>query len=31
MPKYREAVYGGETLVLENANLRLEVHRRRTG
>ncbi|MHB9033049.1 MAG: hypothetical protein ACYC6L_08375 [Anaerolineae bacterium] len=31
MPKYRDAVYGGETVVLENANLRLEVHKRRTG
>ncbi|MCE5257753.1 MAG: hypothetical protein LLG44_01655 [Chloroflexi bacterium] len=31
MPKYREAVYGGETVVLENATLRLELHKRRTG
>ena len=31
MPKYREATYGGETVVLENQHVRLEVHKRRTG
>lgn len=31
MPRYREAVYGGETVILENEHLRLEVHKRLTG
>ena len=31
IPKYREAVYGGGMMVLENANLRLGVYRRRNG
>ncbi len=31
MPSYREASYGGETVVLENEHLRLEVHKRSTG
>jgi hypothetical protein len=31
MPRYRDAVYGGETVVLENPYLRLEVHKRVTG
>jgi len=31
MPRYRDARYGGETVVLQNAHLRLEVHRRVSG
>jgi hypothetical protein len=31
MPCYRDAAYGDESIVLENAFLRLEVHRRVTG
>ncbi len=31
MPRYRDAVYGGETVTLANRYLRLEVHKRRTG
>jgi len=31
MPRYRDALYGGETVVLENAQVRLEVHKRSTG
>ncbi|NLV73702.1 MAG: hypothetical protein GXY52_03305 [Chloroflexi bacterium] len=31
MPRYRDAAYGGETVVLKNAHLRLEVHKRITG
>ena len=30
MPRYRDAVYGGETVVLENPHLRLEIHKRVT-
>ena len=31
MPLYRDAVYGGETVTLENDSMRLEVHKRKTG
>jgi len=31
MPVYRDAVYGGETVILENRYLRLEIHKRLTG
>ena len=31
MPRYREASYAGETSVLENRYLRLELHKRVTG
>lgn len=31
MPRFKDAAHGGETLVLENAFLRVEVHRRTTG
>ncbi|MHB9034368.1 MAG: hypothetical protein ACYC6L_15150, partial [Anaerolineae bacterium] len=31
MPVYRDAAYGGETVVLENSHIRLEVHKRITG
>lgn len=31
MPLYRDAVYGGETIKLENSYLRLEFHKRLTG
>lgn len=31
MPRYMDAAYGGETVVLENPHVRLEVHKRRTG
>ena len=30
-PRYRHASYAGETLTMENAHLRLEVHKRMTG
>ncbi len=31
MPRYMDAAYGGETVVLENEHVRLEVHKRLTG
>ena len=31
MPRYRDAAYGDETIVLENAHVRLEMHKRVTG
>ena len=31
MPRYHHAVYGGESVVLENRFLRLELHKRNTG
>jgi len=31
MPRYHNAVYGGETVTLENRFVRLEVHKRNTG
>ncbi|TFH41361.1 MAG: hypothetical protein E4H01_15105, partial [Lysobacterales bacterium] len=31
MPRYREAAYDGETIILENAHVRLEMHKRVTG
>ncbi|MHB1357838.1 MAG: hypothetical protein ACYCZF_17855 [Anaerolineae bacterium] len=31
MPRYREAAFGGETIILENAHVRLEMHKRVTG
>ncbi|MHB9033813.1 MAG: hypothetical protein ACYC6L_12295 [Anaerolineae bacterium] len=31
MPKYRDAAYGSESVVLENKHLRLELYKRRTG
>lgn len=31
MPKYTFTSYGGETKVLENANIRVELHKRSTG
>lgn len=31
MPRYRDAAYGDETIILENAYVRLEMHKRVTG